>query len=128
MTGLFSVGVTLSYDVGVSSTFQGEGVFDFGLQAGLADTAKLTADVSNPGASSATGFDGVSVTPIFDVKSLSASVTVSAFSQPKLSFGFDLTQVGHVDIAINVELPKVSATLTAAFGKYHMPRYRQFIY
>ena len=118
VAGIFSLGATLKYDVGVSSTFKGQGVFDFGLQAGLPDTAKLTADVSSPGDSSATGFDGFSVTPIFDVKSLSASVTVAAFSQPKLSFGIDITKIGHLDVAINVELPKVSATLTAEFGKW----------
>lgn len=121
VTGIFSIGATIKYDVGVSSTFKGEGVFDFGLEAGLPDAAKLTADVSNPGASSATGFDGVSVKPIFDVKSLSASVTVAAFSKPKLSFGIDITKIGHLDIAINVELPKVSATLTAQIGNFSVP-------
>lgn len=115
--GFFSLGAVLKYDVGVSSTFKGEGVFDFGLQAGLPDTAKLTADVTNPDSSSATGFDGVSVTPIFDVKSLSASVTVAAFSQPRLEFGIDITKIGHLDVAIEVQLPKVSATLTAEFSE-----------
>ena len=79
----------------------------------------MTVDVSNPGDSSADGFQGA-VTPIFEVEELSASVTLSAFSQPKLSFGVEVTGVGHADVALILKLPQVSATLEAAYGKFRM--------
>lgn len=114
--GIFKLGATLSYNVGISSTFKGSATVDFGLKAELPDSAKLVADIQNPDSSSAVGFSGA-VTPLFDVKALSASLTLAAFSQPKLSFGIELTEVGTLDVALTMKLPEVSATLTAAYGK-----------
>ncbi|MCJ1458011.1 hypothetical protein MMC28_008380 [Mycoblastus sanguinarius] len=113
--GIFTLGATLEYDVGVTSSFQGSGTIDFGLQVGLPNSALLTADGVNPDSSSAVGFNGGDVTPLFDVKDLSASVTLGAFSQPKLAFGISLVKVGDLDFAITVKLPEVTVTLTADY-------------
>lgn len=115
--GIFKLGATLSYDVGVSSSFQGSATVDFGLQATLPNSAQLTADIQNPDQSSANGFGGGQLTPIFDIKQESASITLAAYSQPKLAFGIELIDVGNIDVAISVKMPEVSVTLTAAYGK-----------
>lgn len=47
VTGIFHLGAVLSYEIGVSSTFSGEGVVDFGLTVGLLNTARVSTDVSN---------------------------------------------------------------------------------
>ena len=112
-----NLGAFVTYEVGISATFAGTATFQSGLSASLPDTAKLIADISAPDQSSARGFDGVSIKPIFDVQALSASVTVSAFTQPKLAFGIELTKVGRFEVNVNVKLPIVSATLEAAFSK-----------
>lgn len=117
VTGIFHLGAVLSYEVGVSSTFSGEGVVDFGLTAGLPDTAKITADVSNKDKSSAVGFDGGSVDPSFNIKSLSASVDLVAYSKAKISFGIDVVKVGKLDVAVTLQVPKITTTLTAAYGE-----------
>jgi len=115
--GIFKLGATLSYDVCVSSSFSGSATIDFGLQAGMPDSAQVTADIQNPDSSSATGWSGGSLTPLFDIKKESASVKLAAFSQPKLAFGIELVKVGNIDVALTVKLPEVSVTLTAAYDE-----------
>lgn len=115
--GIFKLGATLSYDVGVSSSFSGSATIDFGLQAGMPDSAQVTADIQNPDSSSATGWSGGLLTPLFDIKKESASVKLAAFSQPKLAFGIEIIEVGNIDVAITIKLPEVSVTLTAAYDE-----------
>lgn len=115
--GIFKLGATLSYDVGVSSTFSGSATVDFGLQAGVPDSAQVVADIQNPDSSAATGWGGATLTPLFDIKKESASVKLAAFSQPKLAFGIELIEIGNFDVALTVKLPEVSVTLTAAYDE-----------
>ena len=114
--GIFSLGATVSYDVGTSATFAGTATVDFGLQASLPDGAKVSADIVNPDQSSATGWGGSSLDPIFQVTKIEASIKLSAFSQPKVEFGIDLDNVGHVDVAVAMKLPEISSTLAADYG------------
>lgn len=106
----------VSYDVGTSATFAGTATADFGLQASLPNGAKVVADINNPEKSSATGWQGASLTPIFDVTKLSASITLAAYSQPKIAFGVELFKVGNVDVAVTMKLPEISSTLSASYG------------
>ncbi|MCJ1260649.1 hypothetical protein MMC22_000511 [Lobaria immixta] len=115
VTGIFKLGATLSYSVGVSSSFKGEGVVDFGLAASLPNSAKITADAKNKDKNSAVGFEGASFDPIFDVKSLSASIDLIAYSKARIVFGIDVTKIGKLDVAVTLQVPKVTTTLTAAF-------------
>lgn len=112
---IFKLGATLSYSVGVSSTFNGEGVVDFGLAATLPNSAKVTAHTKGDG-NTAVGFDGGSFEPLFDVKSLSASIDLVAYSKAKILFGIEVTKIGKLDVAVTLQVPKVTTTLTAAFG------------
>ena len=115
---IFTLGATISYDVGFTSTIQGTATLDFGLSAGTPDSAQLVADVKNPDSSSATGFGGGTVTPIFDVKQMSASLTLGAYSKPKLGFGVSLIKIGTAEVDISVKLPEVDVTFTADYSKY----------
>lgn len=115
--GIFKLGAILSYDIGVSSSFAGSATVDFGLQASLPNSAQLVADVQNPDQSSATGWGEGQLTPIFDIKQESASITLSAFSQPKLALGIELVGVGNVDVAVTVKLPEVSVVLSAEYDE-----------
>ncbi|KAI4098819.1 MAG: hypothetical protein L6R37_006273 [Teloschistes peruensis] len=117
VTGIFSLGAIVSYDIGVSTTFRGSASMNFGLTASLPNTAVAIADIQNPTQSSATGFDAGSFDPSFNLTALSASVTVAAFSQPKLSFGVDITGIGHLDVALALKLPLVEATVAAAYNE-----------
>ncbi|KAL8952231.1 MAG: hypothetical protein Q9222_001845 [Ikaeria aurantiellina] len=116
VTGIFKLGATVSLDVGTSATFAGTATADFGLQASLPNGAKVVADINNPSGSSATGWQGSSLTPTFDVTKLSASITLAAFSQPKIAFGVELIEVGQVDVAVTMKLPEISSTLSASYG------------
>jgi len=115
--GIFKLGATLSYDVGVSSSFSGSATLDFGIQAGIPNSAQLIVDVQNPDQSSANGFGTSDLTPIFDIKKESASVTLAAFSQPKLAFGVELSEVGNIDVAITIKIPEISVTLSAEYDE-----------
>lgn len=75
----------------------------------------MVADVNNPTYSSATGWQGSSLTPNFEVTKLSASISLAAFSQPKIAFGIELIDVGKVDVAVTMKLPAISSTLSADY-------------
>ncbi|KAL8680964.1 MAG: hypothetical protein Q9186_002864 [Xanthomendoza sp. 1 TL-2023] len=115
VTGIFKLGATVSYEVGTSATFAGTATAQFGLEAGLPNAAKVVADVNNPDRSSATGWQGSSLTPNFKVTKLDASITLAAFSQPKIAFGVELVKVGNVDVAVTMKLPEISTTLSATY-------------
>lgn len=115
--GIFKLGATLSYDVGISSSFSGSATIDVGIQVGIPDSAQVTADIQNPDSSSATNWNGGSVTPLFDVTKESASLELTAFSQPKLGFGIELIEIGNFDVALTVKLPEISVTLSAAYDE-----------
>ena len=115
--GIFSIGLTVAYDVGTSATISGTATVDFGLEATLPDGAMITADISNPGQSSATGWVGSSLDPIFEVTKLEADITLAAYSQPKVEFGITLDNVGDVAIVVGVKLPEISSTLSAVYGE-----------
>ena len=114
---IFSLGATLAYDVGFSSTIQGTASVDFGVSARIPDGAQLIADLQDPGSSSATGFGGGSLTPLFDVKDLSASISLSAYSTPKLLFGVDVFKISSFEVEIGIKLPEIDVTLTAAYSE-----------
>ena len=123
---IFTLGADIAYEVGVDSTFSGEGVVNFGLTASLPNSASVQADVWNR-AGSAVGFDGGPlVEPSFDVKSLSASLQIVTYSQAKVSFGINVVKFGDFDVAVALQIPKVTTTLTAAYGEnlsnYGRPR------
>ncbi len=115
VTGIFKLGATVSYEVGTSASIAGSATAAFGLAASLPNGAKVVADINNPGSSSATGWSGSSLTPSFDVTKLSASLTLAAFSQPKISFGIELIKVGNVEVAVTMKLPEISSTLSAEY-------------
>lgn len=91
---------------------------DFGLTASLPNTAKVTADVSHGDQSSAVGFDGGAIDPFFDIKSLSASVDLVAYSKARILFGIKVVRIGNLDVAVSLQVPKITTTLTAAYGEH----------
>ncbi|KAL9011588.1 MAG: hypothetical protein Q9173_003576 [Seirophora scorigena] len=113
--GIFKLGVAFSYEVGTSATFAGSATVDFGLEASLPNEAKVVADITNPSSSSATGWEGTSFKPNLEVTKLSASLTLAAFSKPKLSFGIELIKVGQVDVGLTMKLPEISSVLSTEY-------------
>ncbi|KAL8993524.1 MAG: hypothetical protein Q9169_006282 [Polycauliona sp. 2 TL-2023] len=115
ITGIFKLGATFSYEVGTSVTIAGTATARFGLEAGLPNNAIVVADINNPSQSSADGWSGGSVTPTFQVTKLDASLTLAAFSQPKIAFGIDLIKVAKAEVALTMKLPEISSTLSATY-------------
>ncbi len=65
----------------------------------------------------ANGFNApINLQLIFNLTSLTADVVVAAFSQPKLNFGVDITQIEHYDVVLVVKLPLVSITKAAGYN------------
>ena len=117
VNGIFDLGAVMSYSVGLTSSFAGQAVVDFGLSASIPDAATMNADIMAKDKSSAKGWDGGKLDPLFDVKSLEASVSLGAYSTPMLSLEVDLKSVGKIGVDISVKLPEVTSTLTAAYNK-----------
>ncbi|KAI4088341.1 MAG: hypothetical protein Q9206_004819 [Seirophora lacunosa] len=117
VTGIFSLGAVVSYEVGVSTTFSGSASMNFGLTASLPDTAIVIADGVTRSASTATGFEGASFDPHFNLTAFSAGVTLAAFSQAKLTFGVDITKVGKLEVGMALKLPGIEAIVKAAYNE-----------
>ncbi len=118
---IFTLGASVSYSVGGTASFQGTANVDFGLSAALPNSAQLVADIKNPDSSSATGFSGGKLTPLFNVNELSAPVKLGAYSLPMVSFGVKLVKIGSASVDVSVKLPEVDVTLTAEYGKFKTP-------
>ena len=118
--GILSVGVSLSYSVGGSCTFSGDAIVDFGINASVPDTAQIVADY-HQAASSVTGFDANDLTPSFHIANDSATISLNAYSQPELTFGFTLHEVAAVDVTLAVKLPELGASFTAESGMFFHP-------
>ena len=119
--GIVSVGVSMSYSVGGSCTFSGDAIVDFGINASVPDTAQIVADFHGKAASSVTGFDANDLRPSFHIANDSATIALSAYSQPELTFGFTLHEVAAVDVTLAVKLPELDASFTADSGRFLQP-------
>ena len=114
---IFELGAIISYEVGVECTVNGAANFTFGLGATLPNTAIVAINLADLTQTKATGFDGATFDPVFDLNSGSATLNVAAVSRPKLTFGIEVVGVGKLEAALKMGLPVVNAQLTAAFGK-----------
>ena len=113
---VFKIGAVFSYAIGFSTTFKGRGVVDFGLDAGIPNGAVANLVIAGSTPSSAVGFEGSTLTPMIKLKSISASVTVAAYSKPAINFGIELDNVGKARVQLSMKLPEVSSTLTASYN------------
>ena len=118
---IISVGAFLSYSVGGSCAFSGNAIVDFGVNASVPDSAQIVADYHGQSASSVTGFDASDLTHSFHIGNESATVSLSAYSQPELKLGFELVEVAKVDVTLGVKLPELSANFTAEAGMFFYP-------
>ena len=113
---VFKVGAVFSYAIGWSTTFKGRNVVDFGLNATLPNSAVANLVVAGSTLSSATGFDAPLLSRYIDLVTVSASVTVAAYSKPALNFGIELTNIGTANVQLAMNVPEISSTLTASYA------------
>lgn len=119
ITDIIDLGVTLDYSVGGDCSFSGSAVVEFGVNASVPDTAVIVMGYEK-GTSQAAGFNSTLLTPIFDIDNASASVTLSAWSQPEILFGIDLHHLGQLDKTVTMKLPEFKATVSAVYGVYSL--------
>lgn len=145
--GIFELGAVISYEIAIESSITGTANFTFGLLTSIPNSAAVVADLANIDASSATGFGSTTFCPTFEINSGSGTLNIAAVSRPKLTFGVDIVGmfgtpslgdvtyeaksrsidlgfyigIGKIEAGLNLSLPRLSATLTAAFGKLSIP-------
>ena len=107
--------------MGGNCAFSGDAIVDYGVNASVPDTAQIVADYYGRAASSVTGFDTSDLQHSFHIGNESATVTLSAYSQPELTFGFELAKVADVDVTLTVKLPELNANFTAESGMFLYP-------
>jgi hypothetical protein len=112
--GIFSLGATVAYEVGFSTTFKGIASSNYGVLGSLPNSTGASIDAVTSSNSVANGFNApINLQPIFNLTSLTADVVVAAFSQPKLNFGVDITQIGHYAVGLVVKLPATTHPASA---------------
>lgn len=113
---VFSLGLHVQFAAGFATRLKSGITFRAGLKATLPGTAKMTLDAVQFWESSATGFDGFTVDPIAEIKSLSKTVDISLAAKPKLIFGVDIMDTAKFEISAILNLPEVKGTCTAKFS------------
>ncbi|KAI9848432.1 MAG: hypothetical protein M1837_000227 [Sclerophora amabilis] len=116
VANIFKLGAVVAYEVGVNSTLNGVATFTYGLNAKIPDTAVVSADLLNKDKSTATGFEGTTMEPLFNLDAISTNVRIAALSQPKLTFGIDILKVGKIEAGLMIKVPEVALTLAATFN------------
>lgn len=115
--GIFDLGTTMAYEVGVESTIAGKANFTFGLQSTVPNGAHIVVDLANIDSSTATGFEAATFNPIFDFVGGSVAMSVMAISRPKLTFGVEVVGIGKLEVGLNLGLPKVGIDLATKFNE-----------
>lgn len=116
--GIFSIGATAAYSLGAETKVRGRGVLDFGLTAGIPNNARVLTNVRKILESKAVNFLGAPITPIFEVKALTADVSFTAYSLAKISFGVEIAQIGKAEAAVLFKIPSVTAQFTTGFCRF----------
>lgn len=114
---ILKLGVTLAYQIGFQTKLLGSATFVLGATSSLPDDAIITLDLMDHEKSSASGFEGAALIPIFDATALSTSVQVAVFTQADIAFGIEIEGYDKADIELNLKIPQLSTTLTAGFSK-----------
>ena len=109
--GILNLGLTVKYQIGVSTTFSGGADFDFGLKSTVPNGAQVAIDTQHSDQSGATGWEGTRLDPLFNLRALDASVKVAAFTQPVLVFGVEVVKIAGFDVELILKLPQIQATL-----------------
>lgn len=113
---VMSVGLRVQFAAGFSTKLKSAITFRVGLEATLPWSAKIVFDPIHPELSAVTGFEGFSVYPIVDLKSLSRTADVSLAAKPKLVFGVEIERVAKYDISAVINLPELKGTCTAKYS------------
>ena len=120
LLGVVSVGLTASYQVGVTGTFKGSGSWDTQLKASVPGKSLITVDALRPERSKIEGWNLQVNTPVYSVPKLENEASFSIQSQPKLSFGAQVKNGPKLTVAISIPLPaaEVKMTPTSKLPKY----------
>jgi len=113
---VFKIGVTLAYQLGFNTRFMNSATVTFGVTSSLPNGASVTADLKDKSKSTATGFEGAKLEPIYDLQGLSSTVQFAVFTQFKLVFGIDIDHIAKVDVDFEFKMPQLDLTISAAYG------------
>lgn len=118
--GVVTVGFSAAYQVGAHATLKGQGSWDSDLKATLPGKALVNIDAINWGNSKLQGWGQfVFAEPKISAIKLGGEATISAVSQPKITFGFTTQGDGpKLDVAISMSLPSVDISLKPAASKF----------
>lgn len=112
LLGVISVGLTATYQVGITGTFKGSGSWDTQLKASVPGQSIITIDALKPERSKIEGWNLQFNAPVFSDPKLENEVSFSVQSQPKLSFGAQVKNGPKLTVAISIPLPAAEVKMT----------------
>ena len=115
--GIVKVGLTVAYQVSVSTKLAASAEFTMGATAELPNDKGLVIDLLEPDRS---GYDDSGqplIFPIFTIDSLTGSAKFAVASQANLAFGLEISEVEKIDIEFNLKIPQLSIALNAGYGR-----------
>jgi len=114
---IFSLGLIASVEAGFTLSFKGKLGFTVGVTASLPDSALIKLNLADLESSSATGFEGAKVEPVFKLDNASAAIDATLFFRPKFAIKCEVTSVGEVSADIKAGLPQIIANAAAEFNE-----------
>lgn len=112
LLGVVSVGLTATYQVGITGTFKGSGSWDTQLKASVPGKSLITVDALRPERSKIEGWNLQVNAPAYSVPKLENEASFSIQSQPKLSFGAQVKNGPKLTVAISIPLPAAEVKMT----------------
>ena len=111
----FSMGLVLSWGVGVSGSFLGTASVDYGVGVDVPGEAILSVDFVYPQQSYAYGWEGSAFTPTFQVNDLDHTVDLGASSQLKIALELQLNKIAKFDAGLPLYLPGLDFNLLKSY-------------
>lgn len=112
LLGVVSVGLTATYQVGITGTFKGSGSWDTQLEASVPGKSLITVDALRPERSKIEGWNLQVNPPVYSIPKLENEASFSIQSQPKLSFGAQVKNGPKLTVAISIPLPAAEVKMT----------------
>ncbi|EPS45189.1 hypothetical protein H072_825 [Dactylellina haptotyla CBS 200.50] len=115
--GIFTLGPSLQYQVGFSLATSGVANFTVGVAAQVPNGAALLGDILNSENSGASGFEGSTIDPIFNLNNIAVTAAASVYAQPVVAFGVKVLTKFGAECALELKLPFVNVNLQAGYNQ-----------
>ncbi|EWC44159.1 hypothetical protein DRE_06984 [Drechslerella stenobrocha 248] len=115
--GIFTLGPSIQYQVGMMLSTAGFGNFSVGVATMVPNEASILANILDFSQSSAKGFENTVLKPIFKLNDMTVMANAFAYAQPVVAFGVKVLTKFGVEAALELKLPYINVDIATGYNK-----------